>query len=90
MGQEGGEAKKERESKCSLLVGQFSLLEAARWAKIVWWNTDVGEPVRDQLVQFLVEDSRPKVSKRKWVADKFFPTMGGEGGWLCCAPLVAT
>ena len=73
----------------TLLVGRFSLLEAARRAKVVRWNINIEEPVRDRLVQFLEEDSGPKVSKKKRAAAKVSPNDGGNEKRLCRAPLVA-
>lgn len=73
----------------TLLVGRFSSLEAARRAKVVRWNINIEEPVRDRLVQFLEEDSGPKVSKKKRAAAKVSPNDGGNEKRLCRAPLVA-
>ena len=73
----------------TLLVGRFSLLEAARRAKVVRWNINIEEPVRDRLVQFLEEDLRPKVSKKKRAGGKVSPNDGGDKKRLCRAPLVA-
>ena len=60
-----------------MLIGRFSLLEAARRAKVVRWSIDIEETVWDRLVQFIEEDLGPKVLKKKGTAVKVAPNDGG-------------
>ena len=71
-----------------MLIGRFSLLEAARRAKVVRWSIDIEETVWDRLVQFIEEDLGPKVLKKKGTAAKVAPNDGGDEKRLCRALLL--